>query len=639
MLFDRLVALIAVIAALYMGGRGPTRGINDLLPGGRTATLLYLGMAAVVVVTLWQRNRPARGTRVIRRLLCYPLALLLLMIGVNRARTIARAVPTFPPRAAESLATRLDELTPVERAEWGSRVAAHRWADTRSDSLALVIPAAWPFPSDVQVARRRTADGHLEIWARAGDGSAACLTLGLYLTYGSDSLALRTRCETMHEAPSTLVFAPPVRRDLAAADPTTPQPTLATMGDPWEQYRFDAVHTGSTRATGTGTPAVEWRAQVDGPVRASASIVGDLVLIGAHETGALAAFDLTTGIARWSARVPNWVHQDVVSDGRIAVVSFGNVWPSFAGRAPSGVAAYALDSGASLWTVFDESSVMTSGVVRDSVVVYATAAGILKKRSLRTGALIASLQLPGGVIMGPPVATGDTLAAALDRNGLCTVRISTFEMLWCRTIPGLRMVGHSSPTIAGDLVLVSAPGTLRAASLGEFAALPPKRQLELLMGIFGPEERYVGQQVRAFDLGTGAQRWSTPLYPGDADGLQGHSSGTPVIAGRLGVVLLPFADLLVAFEVKSGAVKWTAGGHRARGAPLVVDGTVLVAGRDGVIETRDLQTGALVCAVRHPIGFDRAGPARAGNTLVFAALDGTVLARSLPPFLECTAKD
>lgn len=635
MLLDRFIASLALLAALYMARRGPAHGINDLLPGGTTATLLYLGVAAAILITVWGLHRRTRAARVIGRLVAYPAAFLLVMIGVGRARTLAQGFPAFPPLAAVSLANRLDELSPLERAEWGTRIAAHRWSDQGSDSATLVIPADWPFPSDVQVARRRTPDGDLEVWAKTGDGTAACLTLGFYVSHGSDSLAERARCERQKQAPVALVFATPLRSAPTNTPVVMGPLTMPPTREAWAQYRRDATHTGSTRSAAADAPGVEWTTQLDGPARASASIVGELVLIGAHETGALAAIDVHSGLVKWTARVPNWIHQDVVSDGQVAVVGFGNVWPSMAGRAPSGVAAYSLDTGASLWTVFDESSVMTSAIVRDSIVVYATAAGTLRKRSLRTGALLDTLQLPGGVIMGPPVARGDTLAAALDENGLCTVRISTFEMLWCRTIPGLRMVGHASPTIVDGLLLVSGPGKLRAASPSYFATLPFKQQLSLLWNAFGPEDGYVGQQVRAFDLQDGTPRWSTPFFPPDEVGVEGHSAGTAVIAGNLGLIVLPFSDVLVAFEVETGAIRWTAEAHHGRGVPLVIDGDVFIAGRDGVIETRDLETGALHCTISRPVGFDRVGPARADSTLVFATLRGAIIAEPLSHFTQC----
>lgn len=117
------------------------------------------------------------------------------------------------------------------------------------------------------------------------------------------------------------------------------------------------------------------RGTVDGPLRSSAIAVGDMVLIGSHGTGTLTAIDAPTGATRWVARVPNWIHQDPVTDGAIVVVSFGDNDASFQGRAPSGVAAFVLATGERLWTRFDESSVMTSAVMPDSTIVYATAIG------------------------------------------------------------------------------------------------------------------------------------------------------------------------------------------------------------------------------------------------------------------------
>jgi hypothetical protein len=66
-----------------------------------------------------------------------------------------------------------------------------------------------------------------------------------------------------------------------------------------------------------------------------------------------------------------------------------------------------------------------------------------------------------------------------------------------------------------------------------------------------------------------------------------------------------------------------------------VDDRVVVAGRDGTIESRALATGALVCASRHAVGSDRAGPAVAGNLLVFVNLAGEVTAESRDVVASC----
>lgn len=640
MMVDRFIALIALLAAGYLAWRAPVHSINDLLPGGRTGTAIYLTSAVIIALGLWQLHRRNRVLRWIGRCTAYLAAFLLLMVAYGRARSLAwleegRSIAQWPPLPAASRAEHVDDLTPAERADWGVRVAMHRWADAGSDSVALDIPPSWPFPADVQVARRRTTDGRLEVWTRAGEGTAACLSIPSSASLGADSVAAQKQCEAARIAPPVLTFSTPRRRELPSI--TLPYPVQADGASPeWLQYRGGADHRGTASPSSGGPQSATWSTKIDGPARASASIVGDLVLIGAHGTGDLEAIDRHTGLVRWTARAPNWIHQDAVSDGRVVLVGFGNKWPSFAGRAPSGVAAYALQSGKSLWTAFDNGSVMTSPVIRDSVVLYVTAAGTLQKRSINTGMLIGSIQLPGGVIMAPPVATGDTLAVALDENGLCAVLISTLDTLWCTTLPGSRMLGHASPTIIGGLVLVSGPGILRAASLADLRTHSVSTQLELLWQAFGPEEGFVGQNVRAFDLRDGAPRWSTRLFPRDSGELNGHSSGTAVIDGDVGLIVLPIADSLVAFDWRTGNVRWTAGAHHSRGAPLVVDGEVLVVGRDGVVETRDVRTGALACSVRHALGADRAGPARADSTIIIAALDGTVTAYPLSHFTSCT---
>ncbi len=56
---------------------------------------------------------------------------------------------------------------------------------------------------------------------------------------------------------------------------------------------------------------------------------------------------------------------------------------------------------------------MTSPVVRDSFIVYGTAAGVIKKRSITTGAMLGETRLPGRVIMGPPASAGDTIVFSL----------------------------------------------------------------------------------------------------------------------------------------------------------------------------------------------------------------------------------
>ena len=353
-----------------------------------------------------------------------------------------------------------------------------------------------------------------------------------------------------------------------------------------------------------------------------------------HETGTIEALDLATGHRRWAARLPNWVHQDPVSDGQIVVVGFGDNATSMAGDAPSGVAAYDLQSGRRLWTKFDETSVMTSGVIHDSTVTYASAAGVLRKRSLRTGALLGTRQLPGGVIMGPPASVGDTIALGLDIHGVCAVLISTLEPIWCRTVPGFMKIGHAGPTIDNGAVIVSGIALLRGVSLAEFWRLPFKIQRKAIWTALGPDAELIGQNYLSFDLHSGQRRWASRLFPSTRD-VEGHISGTAVVAHGRAAIVLPVSDSLIAFNPATGTPVWTAGARGARGAPLVVDDRIILAGHDGVIDVRDLTSGALICALHRTIGYDRAGPTLAGNLVIFANLQGMVEAIPKEDVLHC----
>jgi hypothetical protein len=83
----------------------------------------------------------------------------------------------------------------------------------------------------------------------------------------------------------------------------------------WLQYRADARKSASVEDGNQSVPLVGWRAQIDGPVRSSASIVGNIVLLGTHHTGAFDARDREGG---GSGRSASTAHQ-TGGEGRIVV--------------------------------------------------------------------------------------------------------------------------------------------------------------------------------------------------------------------------------------------------------------------------------------------------------------------------------
>jgi outer membrane protein assembly factor BamB len=633
---DLVVVIGAVVAALVLVRHGPLDDGRDLIPEGTAATVFTV-IGALLVGTglaLVPRRSPialwgARG-------LCYSLALCLGLAALARHRAVTdlardHGIAVWPPRPEDSRADRLETLTAANRVKWALRVAAHRIGYRHVPNTPIAIPAEWPFPADVRLATIDGDDGALHLWALAADGTSGCLRVPARIPPVSDTAIGRLQCEESQHPPASLAFGPVERVSWVLPDMTVGPPAHA-----WPQYRRTAAKAGFAESLPPATGG-EWEVRLDDQARSTVAVVDSLVMVGSHGLGHVAVLRLADGHTLWRARAPNWVHMDPVTDGRTVLVGFGSDWGSFAGAEPSGVAAYELQTGAHRFTVFDESSVMTTPVVAGSTFVYVTAAGVMRKRMLSNGRLLAERRLPGGAIMAPPAMVHDTLVVSLDRNVVCAVLVSSFDRLWCRTMPGYRLMGHAAPEVADGRVIVSGVQLLRALSLREFLSLPRPVQLQLLTEPFGPADGYPGQGFLALRLRDGRVEWRSRAYHTTRI-FKGHIAGTATVAGGVGAIVLPVSDTLVVFDPATGSVHWTAGAHGARGPPLLIGDAVMVAGRDGVVEVRALADGLLRCRHTQPGGYDRGGPVLAGGTVVFASLTGTIEALPLGSLVACPVK-
>ena len=644
-LFDRVVAAVALASAFYLSARAIPPGQDDWLNGTLSRWVIYGAIALLVVLGLMAARRLG-GSTVRRALVRVPfVALGLLLCWMAYSRTKPQG-SRWPSKRTDSMAWRLFELSPVLRASWGAQVAMHR-ATTRPAEAVLSIPADWAFPVDVSIAVERSGADTVRVWARTADGMVRCVARPVEQGMGMKSKAkakagvpgaqgnlaqtegdprMVTRGCTGRAEPPIAQFLKPLRVQEAPAAPATD-----VVGEPWPQYRRDGTKSATVATGGT----VGWHSRLDGPSRSSFSVVGNSAFLGAHMTGTLASYDIANGALRWSSRLPDWIHQDVVSDGRVAVVGFGDNTLA-PGRFPSGVAAYAAADGRHLWTRFDEATVMTSPVLHDSVLVYATSAGIVRKRLLSTGALLAEKLLPGGVIMGPPAAIGDTIVFSLDPDGVCALLISSMQTLWCRAMPFHLETGHSSPSIVAGTVISSSRIRPRAASLRELSRLPGAVLWRQVRSLLEMNFESAGQRIQAFRLSDGTPLWSSRLFP-DLRVVDGHPSGTAAIHDSIGVMVLPTADTIAAFDIRTGRVLWAAGAHESRGPPLIIGGTVLNAGHDGTTELRDVATGKLACTMTRATGYDRAGPTIAGGLVLFSNLKGELEAIPRSALLGCDA--
>ncbi len=624
----RLVALVS--ATIGLAGGGYLAVLAAPYAGARPWTVGFFAMVGTALVTLVAAVRAVRGKPAGRtgiHLLAIAVCLGLGGLALQRWCARRQAAGVWPPRPAASMVARLDQIEPAERAHWGAMVMAHRIADGGRLASVPTLPDGWPFPDDAVVAVDSSPLA-VTVWVKADGDAVDCIDLPT----GPAPLPAAARCKQRMAVAGGLPFIRPVRE----AEQGVPDVPAGDVGGTWLQYRNGPSRPG-VAGPGEDAPA-GWRAVTEGPIRASASVVAGTVLIGGQGTGALTALSLGDGHLLWRTRLPNWIHQDPVSDGRVVVTTFGDNGPAFLGRAPAGIAAYALATGRHLWTRFDESSVMTSAVLLDSFVVYVSGAGILRQRSLRTGELLRADTLPGGAVMGPAALVGDTVVIGLDPDAVCAVNGRTLERYWCRRFAHLRAFGSSAVAVHDGQVILTAQVELFALTLGDVRHTSPWMLRRLLVNVFQPwaDASIAGQVTMALRLADGQVAWQGPTF-GFRELAPGHISGTAAIRDSVGVVVLPMADTLVGFDPASGGVRWTSAGLRGRGPPLLIEGRAIIAGRNGTIEIRDASSGALQCAISRETGFDRMGPTLAGGLVVFLDRDGMVEAMPVRELLDCTA--
>lgn len=643
-MLDIGLVVLTGAAALYMMVRSPVGEFFELLPIGAAGIPLYLLWFAIIALgLLWRRPSSGRTTARagVAKVLLYAASVPLIGAAATRGLLVyqdQQADEHWPPRFSDNRHPFVDSLTSQQQAKWAAHVAEHAMitgsVGTATDSAsaiapsvgaALVIPSAWPMPSGVRIARRTRADT-VELWARTADGAVACVA--------RPSAHEHEQCTTT-VGPDTGAYLLPQRSVAEAViAPLAPYPDSTALT--WPQYRFDAARIMPRDTAAGATDTTEWAAHMDGPARSSVSLAGNLVLIGAHGSGSVEAFDRTTGERRWQTRVPSWVHMDITSDGRTAAVGFGDNALSFTGRAPSGMSVFDVQTGRLRWTHFDESSVMSGAVIRDNAVVYATALGVVRRRSLETGALLAEDSLPGGVVMAPAAMRGDTVVYGLEHDHVCAILASTLKRVWCRRFEGMRMMGHAAPAILGNMVVVTASQTIGNLSWSEFRALPLRLQARLIYGSLFPNRYYeiAGQRFFALRLSDGGSVWASRNYT-KVRNVDGHTAGTSVLTDSAGLVVLPQANVVVGFDPQSGVERWTAGAHLARGPALITHGRAIVAGTDGKTEVRDVKSGALTCTMTRRTGHDRAGAASDGRALYFVDRAGMIERIAIDRLLGC----
>lgn len=616
---DLTVATVLLFSAALLAGKAALFGGGRFLGTAARANTAYAVCALAATALAIRRDIRDRWSLLLRAA-TYPLVVALFFTLV-RSRLPSGTKYQWPPKEQDPAHPPFASMAASERAEWGLRVALHAITRMANRDSSLWIPDDWPYPGDVQLAIDRSGTGDARVSSRADGGAVACFASVDAVAASVRPVDGRIHCGASSENSRALSFSKPTRRPWVAPSASADR---VSRGE-WGQYRRDASRSG---AADRETDSTGWTAPLEGPARGSAAVVGDVALIGTHDAGSLEAFSVRDGKNRWRVRLPDWVHQDPVSDGRIAVVGFGDNRLASTGRAPAGVSAYDIQSGHLRWTAFEGNSVMTSPVINGADVAYITSAGVLRVRGLSNGVIRHTIRLPGGAIMSPPAIRNDTMIATLENSGVCAVDIARGRQLWCTVLPGTMLLGHSAPTVLGDTVIVSGRLNLTArAWLGRFGRGHLATYLEWLLAkiLNGATDQWDAQAIWAIDVHSGAVLWSKPGLPVTRP-LTGHISGTAAADSQVVALILPLAGRVIAFDRRSAGPLWTAASGGTRGPLTFSDGRIYGATGTGYLQVRRAKSGALLCSVRVPRQFDRPGPTRAGGLWLFSSVDGDIVA-------------
>jgi outer membrane protein assembly factor BamB len=622
---DRVLAVGLMAASVLLAWRTARYGRSDLF-GSPGAAFAYYSAQALAGGWYLTGFRGARASAA-SWLTLGARVLSIVMCGAAATRTIRQPAPNrltsaWPPIERAASDAPFDALTPDERLTWAVRVAAHWFTGTRSWNQALVVPADWPLPPNVEIAS--AGDSALRrVAARAIGDHRICLTTLPPPADTPEHAMDGIVCRAPAAQDSGLVFHAPTRGENLARTPIDADSGLA-----WPQYRFDAAR----RADAAGRSAGAWGAQMRGVARSSPSVVDSGVFIGTHGLGSIEAFSLRDGRAWWKARVPNWVHQDVTGGHGVVVAGFGDNGGSFVGLMPAGVAAFDAATGALRWTAFEGNSVMTSPVIWRSAAVYITAAGVLRVRSLADGALSATLRLSGGAIMGPPLIRHDTLIVGLDEDHVCAVDLRTTSELWCTQVSGAAALGHSAVSLLGDTVYATANIQHHLSRLRSI--MKRLTSWDRLPGSADSTGGLTGAQLIALDARDGRVVWRSDVFPA-VRARAGHTSGTATADDSTIVVALPTSDVLLGFDRRSLRLRWRRPAAHTRGSPLMKDGRVYWLGRDGEFFVLNAGDGSVACSTKLPEHFDRGGPTLAGDAMLFASVERTLTAVPLADANRC----
>ena len=204
-------------------------------------------------------------------------------------------------------------------------------------------------------------------------------------------LGLTSACD------STGVTDPtPASVSAPAADQAAPKPTVAAVS-PWPAAMHDAMHSGTSLATGPRSGDLRWHRDLGGNVTPGAVIGADGSVLIATNAGVLSALDPADGSTRWTFDGGSSFGNDlstsaaVLDDGMI-------VWPG-----PSGTLTGLTGSGVEEWQLDLGGFVLSPAVSRSGRIYAVTMSGKVNAIDIVDGVGVIAWTLEtGGTTYGSP---------------------------------------------------------------------------------------------------------------------------------------------------------------------------------------------------------------------------------------------
>lgn len=316
----------------------------------------------------------------------------------------------------------------------------------------------------------------------------------------------------------------------------------------------------------SGQPVVDWIAQRPGPIDFGVMpLVADGKVIVADSTG-VTALDEWTGAQLWQMRIDGVVRGTPVIAGDLVI----------AGTDKGALVAFDLDGGRERWRTTVGSPILGSLIEADGTVYVADLGGILGAYDVATGERRWMLDVGAPVIHGTAIADGVLYVGATGR-GLTAIELRTRQPLWTEPL-GAGDV--STPTVGDGRVLVGR-GLGNVGAPHDLVALDVQNG-QLLWSFASPE----GLQVYPGALAVGVAY--AVSGDGDLtalDSATGDLLWTGRTGGRIGTgasvvgdeVIVTSEDRFVhAFSLADGAERWKVAIPGSPTTPAVIDGRVFV---------------------------------------------------------------